>query len=214
MNLMGNAAPHAQHGRLRPGSRPATRRAPRINQKGTDRVWCRKRHGRPAGRQKLVHRHRAGALQPEHHQRAGRGLLGRARWRWACRTTSTTYQVPGALEVPVALQALAESDNYDALIALGCIIRGETYHFELVANESAPASRAWRWTTSCRSPTPSSRPKTWSRPSPARSTRAATPPGRRRNGQPAGSLSACSHRMTGTFHGCPSKPKRPPQDRA
>ena len=47
------------------------------------------------------------------------------------------YQVPGALEVPVALQALAEKGNYDALIALGCIIRGETYHFELVANESA-----------------------------------------------------------------------------
>ena len=45
-------------------------------------------------------------------------------------------QVPGALEVPVALQALAESAKYDALIALGCIIRGETYHFELVANES------------------------------------------------------------------------------
>jgi 6,7-dimethyl-8-ribityllumazine synthase len=47
------------------------------------------------------------------------------------------FQVPGALEVPVALQALAEKDDYDALIALGCIIRGETYHFELVANESA-----------------------------------------------------------------------------
>ncbi|MDM0016751.1 6,7-dimethyl-8-ribityllumazine synthase [Variovorax saccharolyticus] len=44
--------------------------------------------------------------------------------------------VPGALEVPVALQALAERESYDALIALGCIIRGETYHFELVANES------------------------------------------------------------------------------
>lgn len=47
-----------------------------------------------------------------------------------------TVQVPGALEIPVALQALAESNKYDALIALGCIIRGETYHFELVANES------------------------------------------------------------------------------
>ena len=45
-------------------------------------------------------------------------------------------QVPGALEVPVALQALAETGRFDALIALGCIIRGETYHFELVANES------------------------------------------------------------------------------
>ena len=44
--------------------------------------------------------------------------------------------VPGALEVPIALQALAEQDDFDALIALGCIIRGETYHFELVANES------------------------------------------------------------------------------
>jgi 6,7-dimethyl-8-ribityllumazine synthase len=45
--------------------------------------------------------------------------------------------VPGALEIPVALQAMAEKGGYDALIALGCIIRGETYHFELVANESA-----------------------------------------------------------------------------
>jgi len=45
-------------------------------------------------------------------------------------------KVPGALEVPVVLEALADSDEYDALIALGCIIRGETYHFELVANES------------------------------------------------------------------------------
>ena len=44
--------------------------------------------------------------------------------------------VPGALEVPVALQAMAQQGGYDALIALGCIIRGETYHFELVANES------------------------------------------------------------------------------
>ncbi len=44
--------------------------------------------------------------------------------------------VPGALEVPVALQAFAERGGYQALIALGCIIRGETYHFELVANES------------------------------------------------------------------------------
>ena len=45
-------------------------------------------------------------------------------------------KVPGALEVPLALQALAERAEFDALIALGCIIRGETYHFELVANES------------------------------------------------------------------------------
>jgi 6,7-dimethyl-8-ribityllumazine synthase len=51
----------------------------------------------------------------------------------------THAKVPGALEVPIALQTLAESDKYDALIALGCIIRGETYHFELVANESGAA---------------------------------------------------------------------------
>ena len=44
--------------------------------------------------------------------------------------------VPGALEVPLALHALAQRERFDALIALGCIIRGETYHFELVANES------------------------------------------------------------------------------
>lgn len=45
--------------------------------------------------------------------------------------------VPGALEIPLALQALAARGGYDALVALGCVIRGETYHFELVANESA-----------------------------------------------------------------------------
>ena len=44
--------------------------------------------------------------------------------------------VPGALEIAVALRAMAESGDFDALVALGCIIRGETYHFELVANES------------------------------------------------------------------------------
>ena len=38
--------------------------------------------------------------------------------------------------LPIALNAMAQSDRYDALVALGCIIRGETYHFELVANES------------------------------------------------------------------------------
>ena len=48
----------------------------------------------------------------------------------------THVQVPGALEVPVALQAMADSKRFDTLVALGCIIRGETYHFELVSNES------------------------------------------------------------------------------
>ena len=47
------------------------------------------------------------------------------------------HTVPGALEVPLALRWLAHRGEYDALIALGCVIRGETYHFELVANESS-----------------------------------------------------------------------------
>jgi 6,7-dimethyl-8-ribityllumazine synthase len=44
--------------------------------------------------------------------------------------------VPGALEIPLALQAMAESGRFDALIALGAVIRGETYHFEVVANDA------------------------------------------------------------------------------
>ena len=45
--------------------------------------------------------------------------------------------VPGALEAPLALQRMAQTGDYDALVALGAVIRGETYHFEIVANESA-----------------------------------------------------------------------------
>jgi 6,7-dimethyl-8-ribityllumazine synthase len=44
--------------------------------------------------------------------------------------------VPGALEVPLALKLMAEAGDFDALIAIGCVIRGETYHFELVADQS------------------------------------------------------------------------------
>jgi 6,7-dimethyl-8-ribityllumazine synthase len=44
--------------------------------------------------------------------------------------------VPGALEIPLVLQNMAQSDRFDALIALGAVIRGETYHFEAVANDS------------------------------------------------------------------------------
>ena len=49
----------------------------------------------------------------------------------------TLATVPGALETPLALQRLAQTRRYDALVALGAVIRGETYHFEIVANESA-----------------------------------------------------------------------------
>ena len=49
----------------------------------------------------------------------------------------TLVQVPGALEVPLVLQKLAGTGKFDALVALGAVIRGETYHFEIVSNESA-----------------------------------------------------------------------------
>jgi 6,7-dimethyl-8-ribityllumazine synthase len=49
----------------------------------------------------------------------------------------TIATVPGALEIPLALQRLAQSGDFDALVGLGAVIRGETYHFEVVANESA-----------------------------------------------------------------------------
>ena len=47
------------------------------------------------------------------------------------------FSVPGALEIPVVLQWLAQTGRFDALVAIGLVIRGETYHFEIVANESA-----------------------------------------------------------------------------
>lgn len=49
----------------------------------------------------------------------------------------TLVSVPGALETPLALQKMAGSGKFDALIALGAVVRGETFHFEIVANESA-----------------------------------------------------------------------------
>ena len=49
----------------------------------------------------------------------------------------TFATVPGALELPLTLQAMAQSGRFDALVALGAVIRGETYHFEIVSNESA-----------------------------------------------------------------------------
>ena len=54
------------------------------------------------------------------------------------RTSDVTIvSVPGALEIPLALQRMAGTGEFDALIALGAVIRGETYHFEIVSNESA-----------------------------------------------------------------------------
>ena len=49
----------------------------------------------------------------------------------------TVEQVPGALEIPLALQWMAQSGKFDALVAVGCVIRGDTFHFDVVASESA-----------------------------------------------------------------------------
>jgi 6,7-dimethyl-8-ribityllumazine synthase len=49
----------------------------------------------------------------------------------------TVISVPGALEIPLALQWMAQCGRFDALVALGAVIRGDTYHFDIVANESA-----------------------------------------------------------------------------
>jgi len=61
--------------------------------------------------------------------------------------------VPGALEIPLALQWMAQSGRFDALVALGAVIRGETYHFEVVANESARGLMDVALDFGCRSPT-------------------------------------------------------------
>lgn len=53
------------------------------------------------------------------------------------RADMTIVTVPGALEIPLALHKLASTEKFDALIALGAVVRGETYHFEVVSNESA-----------------------------------------------------------------------------
>ncbi|WP_265947257.1 6,7-dimethyl-8-ribityllumazine synthase [Dechloromonas sp. A34] len=51
----------------------------------------------------------------------------------------TIANVPGALEIPLVLQTMAQSGSFDALVALGAVIRGETYHFEVVSNDSCRA---------------------------------------------------------------------------
>ena len=77
-------------------------------------------------------------FNPGDRRRAARRRAARARARRASpTTTSRVVTVPGALESPLALQRLAQTGDYDALVALGAVIRGETYHFEIVSNESA-----------------------------------------------------------------------------
>jgi len=82
---------------------------------------------------------RVGIVMARFNRTVGEGLLSgccqELRRLGVCDTTLVT--VPGALEIPLALQTMAQSRKFDALVALGCVIRGETYHFEIVANESA-----------------------------------------------------------------------------
>ena len=84
---------------------------------------------------------RFGIIMSRFNEQIGDGLLSGASEELiklgANSNDITLVTVPGALELPLALQAMAKCGKYDALIALGCVIRGETYHFEIVSNESA-----------------------------------------------------------------------------
>jgi 6,7-dimethyl-8-ribityllumazine synthase len=82
---------------------------------------------------------RIGIVMARFNKTVGEGLLSGCchELKRLCVASTQLVSVPGALEIPLALQTMAQSRRYDALVALGCVIRGETYHFEIVANESA-----------------------------------------------------------------------------
>jgi 6,7-dimethyl-8-ribityllumazine synthase len=81
---------------------------------------------------------RLGIVASRFNEPIARQLVERARKEAERLGASTSVlSVPGALEIPLALQWLAQSGRFDALVAIGTVIRGETYHFEVVANESA-----------------------------------------------------------------------------
>ncbi len=84
---------------------------------------------------------RVGIVMSRFNTDIGEGLLGSCAAelkRLGVRETDTLLvTVPGALELPLVLQTMAQSGKFDALIALGAVIRGETYHFEVVSNEAA-----------------------------------------------------------------------------
>ena len=84
---------------------------------------------------------RIGIVQSRFNEYAGEGLLAACleelKRLGVVEEDVTLMRVPGALEIPYASQQLASTEEYDALIAIGAVIRGETYHFEIVSNESA-----------------------------------------------------------------------------
>jgi 6,7-dimethyl-8-ribityllumazine synthase len=84
---------------------------------------------------------RIGIVQSRFNAEVCEGLLGECRTKLVQQGVSeediTLATVPGALEIPLVLLYMAETEKFDALIALGAVIRGDTYHFEVVSNESA-----------------------------------------------------------------------------
>jgi 6,7-dimethyl-8-ribityllumazine synthase len=84
---------------------------------------------------------RVGIVQSRFNPAIGSGLLAGAlralKEAHVADERITVITVPGALEAPLALQRLAQSGDFDVLVALGAVIRGDTYHFDIVANESA-----------------------------------------------------------------------------
>jgi len=82
---------------------------------------------------------RVGIVRSRFNEEIGVAMLEACKKRLAeLRVVAITVaSVPGSLETPLALQKLANTEKYDALIALGAVIRGETHHFDVVANESA-----------------------------------------------------------------------------
>src|SRR6185295_6945774 len=85
-----------------------------------------------------AHLMRIGVVHSRFNEEIGNALLETARAELARSGAEAEFvSVGGALEIPLALQWLAQSGRFDALVAVGAVIRGDTYHFEVVANESA-----------------------------------------------------------------------------
>ncbi len=84
---------------------------------------------------------RVGIVQGRFNVTVGEGLLNsccaKLKTLGVADDDISVATVPGALEIPLTLQRMAQSGKFDALVALGAVVRGETYHFEIVSNESA-----------------------------------------------------------------------------